>query len=127
MAEKDAPYHDAHIDDPEEWDESTAEAVMPKPSGMSVFSLRLPSAELAALRAHAGARHVAVSELVRVAIRAYLSPGQLTFAAVSFASATGGQLSASVPYWSGGRIAGEVSTRTWDGEVPESPGGVAVG
>jgi len=123
---EDAGYHDAHIDDPAEWDASTAEEVIPKPSGMSVFSLRLPSEELAALRANAAAREVPVSELVRVAIRAYLSPGQLTFASVSFASATGGQLSASVPYWSGGRVVGEPSKHTWQG-VPEPTLGVAVG
>jgi hypothetical protein len=127
MEHIDARYHDAHIDDPAEWDSTTAEEVTPTPSGMSVFSLRLPSAELSALRASAAVRNVPVSELVRMAIRAYLSPGQLTFASVSFASATGAQLSASMPYWSGGRIVGELTTRTWQGDVPEPTGGATVG
>lgn len=78
-------YHDEHIDDPEEW-ESTGEAVTPQPTGMTVYSLRLPTAELAALKADADARGTTVSELVRGAIRNYLvhrASGGLSYGQVS--------------------------------------------
>jgi hypothetical protein len=80
-----ARYHEQHRDDPEEW-EATGEMVMPQRTGMTVYSLRLPMAELAALKADADARGVTVSDLVRSAIRNYLAhraSGALSYGQVS--------------------------------------------
>lgn len=96
-----AEYHDAHIDDPNEWDDSgVPEIVIPQPSGMTVFSLRLPAAELATLKAEADARRTTVSELTRAALRSYLAPratGTLSAHAVH-----GLQVSTPMPVWTGG-------------------------
>jgi hypothetical protein len=71
---RDAAYHDAHLRDPEEWDEASAETVQPKPSGMVVFSLRLPGAEFNMLKQEAERRSTSMSELTRSALRGYLQP-----------------------------------------------------
>ncbi len=69
-----ANYHDAHLDDPGEWDESSPEDVTPQPSGMTVLSLRLPTDEFAFLKREAEARKTTMSELTRSALRFYLFP-----------------------------------------------------
>jgi hypothetical protein len=71
---RDAAYHDAHLRDAEEWDEGSAEAVQPKPSGMAVFSLRLPLDEFNLLKQEAERRSTTMSELTRTALRGYLQP-----------------------------------------------------
>jgi hypothetical protein len=95
-----AKYHDAHIDDPEEWDDSTAVDVTPEPSGVAILSLRLPAAELAAIKTEADARHTSVSELTRAALRSYLAPRATGTLAVS--SVYRLQVSTQVPVWTGG-------------------------
>ncbi|MGH7722096.1 MAG: ribbon-helix-helix protein, CopG family [Candidatus Dormibacteria bacterium] len=53
---------------------------------MTVYSLRLPASELAALKADADARGAAVSDLIRSAIRGYLArraTGALSYGQVS--------------------------------------------
>jgi hypothetical protein len=84
--EADIPnYHEQHRDDPEEWEE-TAEPVTPKPTGMTVYSLRLPSTELSVLKADADTRGTTVSDLIRNAIRNYLTfraSGALSYGQVS--------------------------------------------
>jgi hypothetical protein len=90
-------YHDAHLDDPEEWDEASAEHVEPRPSGMTVFSLRLPNDEFRYLKTAAEERHTTMSELTRTALRFYLMPratGSLSTTAVQVMSVT--------PIWVGG-------------------------
>lgn len=80
-----ARYHEEHGDDPEEW-EAKGETVIPQPTGMTVYSLRLPASELAALKADADARSATVSDLVRSAIRSYLArraTGTLSYGQVS--------------------------------------------
>jgi len=72
--ERDAAHYEAHKDDPEEWDESSAEDVAPRPTGMTVFSLRLPVDEFALLKREADARKTTMSDLTRNALRFYLSP-----------------------------------------------------
>ncbi len=71
---RDAAYHDAHLQDPEEWDEQSAQTVQPKPSGMVVFSLRLPGEEFNLLKQEADRRSTTMSELTRTALRGYLQP-----------------------------------------------------
>lgn len=71
---RDAAYHDAHLRDPQEWDEGSAETVQPKPSGMAVFSLRLPLDEFTQLKQEAERRSTSMSELTRTALRGYLQP-----------------------------------------------------
>jgi hypothetical protein len=70
---RDADYHDAHMNDPDEW-ENVAEEATTRPSGMTIFSLRIPNPELDTLRVVARERGVSVGELLRVAARAYLNP-----------------------------------------------------
>lgn len=115
-----AKYHDAHIDDPEEWDDSTTIEVTPEPSGVAILSLRLPAAELAALKNQADARKTTVSELTRAALRSYLSPratGTLAAHAVY-----GLQVSTQLPVWTGGFNDRRLDVRT---DRPQSlPGNV---
>jgi hypothetical protein len=73
-AVRDATYHDAHLRDAQEWDEDSAETVQPKPSGMAVFSLRLPLDEFNLLKQEAERRSTSMSELTRTALRGYLQP-----------------------------------------------------
>lgn len=94
---RDGTYHDAHMDDPEEWDEASAEDVIPKPSGMVVFSLRLPTDEFAALRQAAARTNTTMSDLARAALRYYLTPR-----ATGSLSATAIQVRTLTPAWTGG-------------------------
>jgi hypothetical protein len=94
---KKAAYHDAHMDDPEEWDESGVEHVEPKPSGMTVFSLRLPTLEFQFLKRAADQRGTTMSELTRTALRFYLMPR-----ATASLSATAFFVSSVTPMWTGG-------------------------
>ncbi len=99
--DRDADYHDAHLDDPEEWEADAVEDVQPRPSGMVVFSLRLPADEFSLLRREAERRRTSMSELVRTALRFYLLPratGSLSVAAVHHV-----QVTSFTPAWSGGR------------------------
>jgi hypothetical protein len=64
-----AAYHDAHLDDGTEWDEASVEDVTPRPSGMTVFSLRLSREEFRLLKQRADERGISVSELTRAALR----------------------------------------------------------
>jgi hypothetical protein len=91
-----AAYHDAHMDDPEEWDESV-EHVDPKPSGMTVFSLRLPTQEFQFLKRAADQRSTTMSELTRTALRFYLMPR-----ATASLSATAFFVRSVTPMWTGG-------------------------
>ena len=78
-------YHQKHADDPAEW-EATGEAVTPQPTGMTVYSLRVRTEDLATLKADADARGSTVSELIRSAIRNYLvhrASGALSYGQVS--------------------------------------------
>ncbi len=101
--EKDAAYHDAHMDDPEEWDQGGVQQVEPKPSGTTVFSLRLPTQEFHFLKAAADQRGTTMSELTRTALRFYLMPR-----ATGSLSATAIQVTSMTPMWVGG-IGGERS------------------
>jgi hypothetical protein len=94
---EDAEYHDAHLDDPEEWDETTAEDVEPQPSGMVVFSLRLPAREFELLRRTARQRGITMSELARTALRLHLAPR-----AMGSLSTTAAQVTSLTPIWVGG-------------------------
>lgn len=70
-----------------------------------VFSMRLSAAELEDLKRAAELQGIPAAELVRAALRSYLTPGQMTWASVSFGSTQGAQLSSALPIWSGGRMA----------------------
>lgn len=70
---EDAAYHDTHLDDPDEWD-AAEEVATVRPSGMTIFSLRIPNQELDALRQAAKERGTSVAELIRAAARSYLRP-----------------------------------------------------
>jgi hypothetical protein len=94
---EDAEHHDAHLDDPEEWDETTAEDVEPQPSGMVVFSLRLPAREFELLRRTARQRGITMSELARTALRLHLAPR-----AMGSRSTTAAQVTSLTPIWVGG-------------------------
>jgi Ribbon-helix-helix protein, copG family len=97
----DAAYHDTHLDDDGEWDETSAEDVTPRPSGMTVFSLRLPREEFRLLKQESDNRHMSMSELVRKALRFYLAPratGSLSATAVHHL-----QVTSFTPVWTGGR------------------------
>jgi hypothetical protein len=96
---KDAAYHRGHMNDPEEW-ESEAEIVVTQPSGMSVFSLRIPVEELQALRATAKRMKTTVSELVRAALRAQLTPATAEIAIQ--ASDVNVQILPPARFWFGG-------------------------
>lgn len=92
--------HEAHIDDPEEWDDTSAEDVIPRPSGMAVFSFRLPVDEFAFLNREAERRHTTMSELTRTALRFYLLPratGSLSATAIHHL-----QVTTLTPSWTGG-------------------------
>ncbi len=96
----DAAYHDAHLDDAAEWDETSAEDITPRPSGMTVFSLRLPREEFRQLKQEAGKRHLSMSELTRTALRSYVAPratGSLSATALHHLHVT-----SSTPVWTGG-------------------------
>lgn len=97
-----AAYHDAHLDDPEEWDESSPEDVTPQPSGMTVLSLRLPTDEFVFLKREADARKTTMSELTRSALRFYLFPrasGSLSATAIHKLHVT-----TMTPTWVGGLV-----------------------
>jgi hypothetical protein len=97
-----ADYDDSHIDDPEEWDASSPEDVTPRPSGMTVLSLRLPTDEFVFLKREADARKTTMSELMRSALRFYLSPrasGSLSATAIHKL-----QVTTMTPTWVGGRV-----------------------
>jgi len=97
--DRDADYHDVHLDDPEEWDADPSD-VQPRPSGMVVFSLRLPADEFSLLRREAERRRTTMSELARTALRLYLLPramGSLSVAAVHHI-----QVTSFTPAWTGG-------------------------
>ena len=97
-----ANYHDAHLDDPGEWDESSPEDVTPQPSGMTVLSLRLPTDEFAFLKHEADARKTTMSELTRSALRFYLFPrasGSLSATAIHKLHVT-----TMTPTWVGGLV-----------------------
>ena len=96
----DATYHDAHLDDAAEWDATSAEDVTPRPSGMTVFSLRLPRDEFLVLKREADQRHMSMSELTRTALRFYLAPratGSLSATALHHL-----QITSYTPVWTGG-------------------------
>jgi len=98
---RDAAYHDAHIDDSEEWDMVSPEEVSPRPTGMTVFSLRLPIEEFALLKQEATRRHTSMSEFTRMALRGYLLPRAMGSLSVT---ATGRlQVTSQTPMWVGGR------------------------
>lgn len=90
--------------------EETEEVVTPAPSGMTVFSARLPAAELGELRREAVRRQMPVSELIRAAVRAYLGP-QPALISLSAVAQLGTDLSvfSSAPTWFGGRVAHTVA------------------
>lgn len=97
---RDADYHDAHLDDSDEW-EASGEEIEPKPSGMTVLSLRLPLAEFALLKQEAGRRQTSMSELARSALRFYLLPratGSLSATSIHHL-----QVTTQVPTWVGGQ------------------------
>ncbi len=96
----DAAYHDAHLDDAAEWDETSVEDVTPRPSGMTVFSLRLPREEFRLLKQEADQRHMSMSELTRAALRFYVAPratGSLSATALHHL-----QVTSYTPVWTGG-------------------------
>jgi len=95
-----AAYHDAHLDDAEEWDDATVETVTPRPSGMTVFSLRLPRDELRLFKQEADKRGMSMSELTRTALRYYVAPratGSLSATALHHL-----QVTTYTPVWTGG-------------------------
>jgi hypothetical protein len=100
--DQDPAYHEAHRDDPDEWEE-TGVTVDPQPTSMTVFSLRLPAAELAALKAEADARGTTVSDLVRSAVRTVLA--QRASGALSYGTVWGTRIHSSVVDWHGGTSA----------------------
>jgi hypothetical protein len=106
---RDPEYHDRHIDDEEEWDDSEAVDVTPKPSGMTVFSVRLPSDELDFWRRSAESMRMSLSELVRSAVRARLSPAT-AIVAISASASPGIMISTSTPLWSGGHADQTIET-----------------
>jgi hypothetical protein len=111
---RDADYHDAHLDDPEEWDESLAEDVTPRRSGMTVFSIRLPIDEFAFLKQEADARKTTMSELTRSALRFYLFPrasGSLSATAIHSLRVT-----TMTPTWVGGQV-----DRRAEVDIPVAP------
>ncbi|MHB1500972.1 MAG: ribbon-helix-helix domain-containing protein [Candidatus Dormibacteria bacterium] len=90
--------------------EEVEEVVAPAPSGMTVFSARLPAAELGELRREAARRQTSVSELIRAAVRAHLGP-QPALISLSAVAQMGTDLSvsSSAPTWVGGRVAHTVA------------------
>ena len=86
--------------------EEVEEVVTPSPSGMTVFSARLPAEELGELRREAARRQISVSELIRIAVRAYLAP-QPAVISLSAVAQQGTDLTifSEVPIWAGGRVA----------------------
>jgi hypothetical protein len=92
-------YHDAHGNDPDEWDEAGSEVDV-QPTGMTAFSLRLPANELSNLKAEADARSTSVSQLVRAAIRAYMA--RRASGALSYGEVYGMRLTSAMPDWKGG-------------------------
>jgi len=95
-----ATYHDAHLDDAAEWDDTSAEDVTPQPSAMTVFSLRLPRDEFRLVKQEADRRNMTMSELTRTALRFYLMPratGSLSATAIHHL-----QVTSYIPVWTGG-------------------------
>jgi len=95
-----AQSHEERLADPETWDDATAEDVQPRPSGMVVFSLRLPADEFRLLKDEAERRQTTMSELVRTTLRASFLPratGTLSVAAVHAV-----QVTSFTPSWTGG-------------------------
>lgn len=95
-----AKYHDKHMDDPNEWDNEEAR-VDPQPSGMTVFSLRLPMRELAQVREAAKGHNVSLSDFVRSAIRSQFT--SVALFGISASSVQGITFSTNAPLWVGGR------------------------
>lgn len=84
--------------------ERDEEVVVPTPTGMTVFSTRLPAEELGELRREAGRRGIAVSELIRAAVRGYLSsPPVLIAISATAEPGVGLQVITNTPGWEGGR------------------------
>ncbi len=106
--QNEAAYHDAHIDDPSEWSDGSVEQVQPRPSGMTVLSLRLPTDEFHALKHEAEQRQTSMSELTRTALRFYLLPRAT--ASLSATAIHHLQVASLTPAWTGG-IAGRSELR----------------
>ncbi len=111
-----AKYHDAHLDDPGEWDDTVVEEVTPRPSGMTVFSLRLPTDEFAFLKREADTRRTTMSELTRSALRFYLFPR--ASGSLSATSIHKLQVTTMTPTWVGGQAD---RTELRDEEPPPLP------
>lgn len=93
-----------------ESEDEVAEVVTPTPSGMTVFSARLPAAELGELRREAARRQMSVSELIRAAVRSYLGPQSAVIALSAVAQqGTDLMVSSGAPLWTGGRVAHTVT------------------
>lgn len=88
---------DASLDGDEEWDNASSQDVTPRPSGMTVFSLRLPTDEFAFLKREADRRQTTMSDLCRTALRFYLMPR-----ATGTLSSTAAQVVTVTPQWIGG-------------------------
>lgn len=112
----DAAYHDAHLDDKEEWDAAPPEEVTPRPTGMTVFSLRLPAEEFSVLKQEAERRRTSMSELTRTALRFYLLPRAM--GSLSATSAYHLQVTSMTPPWVGGRA--DAAQYRLDGPIPSS-------
>lgn len=108
---------EAQLADPATWDEASAEDVQPRPSGMVVFSLRLPQREFRVLKEEADHRQTTMSELVRTAVRFYLMPGAT--ATLSMTAFHNIQVTSFTPAWSGG-LAGPVAV-TGEHATPTPP------
>jgi hypothetical protein len=114
---RDADYHDAHFDDDKEW-EGSSEEVEPRPSGMTVLSLRLPIAELSLLKQEAARRQTSMSELTRSALRLYLLPratGSLSATSIHHL-----QVTTQIPTWVGGQ-AGPSTVQKLSSSATPSP------
>src|SRR5262249_52297355 len=87
---------DARLADPSAWDED----VQPRPSGMVVFSLRLPAEEFRQLKEEAERRQTTMSDLARTALRFYLQPRATgTLSVTAFHNV---QVTSFTPTWTGG-------------------------
>lgn len=91
---------DDELTDPAAWDESSAEDVQPRPTGMVVFSLRLPAEEFRLLKEEAERRQTTMSDLVRTALRAHLLPRATGTLSVTAAHHV--QVTSYTPPWVGG-------------------------
>jgi hypothetical protein len=91
-----------------------------KAAQMAVFTMRMGAPELAAIKELANLRGLAASEVIRAAVKAFMSPPRREWTWVSFGALppTETFLDSSMLIWSGGRCLAAPVISQWEPTIP---------